>query len=85
MIIVRFELHSAIDGSVSELARLRICNDGSGTAKRRNYIGYVFRGRSKAHLDRAIVQRQTRIADFPSEDVHVWNLVARMLKAMGYG
>ena len=84
MIIVRVELHSAITGAVTELARMRICNDGSGSATHGNYSGSTFRGRDKAALDRAIVSRSAGLSDYPRQSQHIWNLVARMLQRMGY-
>lgn len=37
MIIVKIELHSAVTGQVTELGRLHITNDGTGTRERGNY------------------------------------------------
>jgi hypothetical protein len=84
MIVVRIELHSAITGRVIELGRMRICNDGSGTAASGNYTASTFRGRNAAALDRAQVQRSAGIAGYPRTALHVWNLVARALSRMGY-
>jgi hypothetical protein len=85
MIVVRVELHSANTGQKTELARMEICNDESGTLQRRNYIARVLRGRSAEQLDRRVVQRQDTLKDWPSEALHVWNLVAALLSRMGYG
>lgn len=84
MIIVRVELHSAITGKITELARLRICNDGTGNASRRHYTGVSFRGRSTSALNRHTPMRHGSVRDYPAPTLHVWNLVARMLAAMGY-
>lgn len=84
MIVVRVELHSAIDGSVTELARAIIANVG-GTEKRRNYAATVFRGRSTADLDKRVELRSCSISNWPSPTVHVWNLVATVLNKMTYG
>lgn len=83
MIVVRCELHSAIDGSVTELGRVTIANVG-GTATRGNYAGRALRGRSAAQLDRGQVEHEGRVESYPRQSLHVWNLVARMLAAMGY-
>ena len=56
MIVVKVELHSAITGQISELARMHICNIG-GTATKGDYHSAALRGRSKADLDRRIPQR----------------------------
>lgn len=84
MIIVRVELHSAITGEVSEIARMHIANDGEGTARSGNYIGRALRGRSKEALDKRLVQRTGNLKDYPRLSIHVWHLVSRMLQAMGY-
>lgn len=88
MIVVRVELWSAIDGSHREIARMRIANDGKASAAnaaRGTYNGETLVGRSTSALDRGQVQRRGRVEDYPRHDLHVWNLVARMLAAMGYG
>lgn len=84
MIVVRVELHSAITGAVTELARAHICNAGD-SGKLRDYFVRTLRGRSKAALDRGDVQRRGKVEQHPSEAVHVWHLVAKALAAMGYG
>jgi hypothetical protein len=84
MIVVRVELWSARTGERTELARMRIANDGEGSASLRNYDGATFQGRSKGMLDREHVQRRGRLERFPSQRLHVWNLVAEMLANMGY-
>lgn len=85
MIVVRVELHSAITGQVTELARAIIANDGTGTPELRHYQVMTLRGRSREALDRIVAQRTGRVRDWPSERLHVWNLVAEALKALGYG
>lgn len=84
MIVVRVELWSAVTGKKTELARMHICNDDTGTPALRNYDGTTFRGRSIEQLDRLAVSKRGRLTDFPSERLHIWNLVARMLSTMGY-
>jgi hypothetical protein len=84
MIVVRVELVSAINGRVTELARMHIANDGAGTAALSNYDGKTFIGRSTEALDRMTVSRRGRIENWPRQRFHVWNLVARMLSEMGY-
>lgn len=84
MIVVRVELWSAVTGKVTELARMHVSNVG-GTMASRNYHGEAFTGRSTEALDRHHVQREGDVASWPSQRVHVWNLVAAMLKSMRYG
>lgn len=84
MIVVRVELHSAITGKVTELARMAICNDGSGSARVGNYTGESFVGRDKDALDRRTVSKRGSVRNWRRLDFHVWNLVRRMLEDMGY-
>lgn len=83
MIVVRVELHSAVTGQIQELARMRICNEG-GSTQLGDYGVSVFRGRSHAELDRAVVQRSARFGRYPRLRLHVWNLVLCALVAAGY-
>lgn len=85
MIVVSVQLWSARDGSKTELARMHICNTDGVRQNLRNYICRVFRGRSTAQLDRQQVQREGVIKDWPSDQVHIWNLVAAALRNMDYG
>lgn len=89
MIVVRVELHSAITGETTEIARMSICNKGDGTLKRGNYVGRSIAGRGApmcghdiAHRPKHI--RQAEVLNYPRLTLHVWNLVARMLKSMKY-
>jgi hypothetical protein len=84
MIIVRVELHSAITRQVTEIARMRIWNVG-GTIEHGNYQAETFRGRSAKQLARMVRQRAAGVDNYPRLKVHVWNLVALSLAAMGYG
>lgn len=85
MLIVRVELHSAVNGRVTEIARLVIANDGTGSKTVGNYRGHAYRGRAASQLDRRVVTRTGSVRDYPRLRLHVWNLVARMLSSMGYG
>lgn len=85
MIEVSVTLHSARDGSKTELARLHICNDETGSQTLRNYFVRVLRGRSKRDLDELRVQREGQVKQWPALQVHVWNLVATALRNCGYG
>lgn len=83
MIVVRVELHSAIDGSVRELARMHISNAG-GTNTLGDYDVQTLRGRSTAELDKRIVQRRGRVLRHQRLSLHVWHLVGKALSAIGY-
>lgn len=84
MIVVRVELWSARDGSRTELARMLLCNEGSAGALR-DYSIETLVGRSTEALDRRQVNRRGRVLGHPSESVHIWNLIAKALQAVGYG
>lgn len=86
MIVVRVELWSAIDGSTTELARMVIDNVGcSPSGKIADYRVRTLRGRSKADLDRFTVQHTGRVYGHRRLALHVWHLVAKALKTVGYG
>lgn len=84
MIVVRVELHSAVTGKVTELARMLICNV-SGAGGLRDYFVETLRGRSKDSLDKRIRQRYGNVKGHASESLHVWHLVAKALREMKYG
>lgn len=84
MIVIRVELWSAITGQRTELARMHIANTGGGTAASGNYAGETFVGRSSAALDQQRVSKHGHVVGYPRQRLHVWNLVARMLRDMGY-
>lgn len=84
MIVVRVELWSAVSGQKTELARMHICNDGTSGGRLRSYDGVTFRGRSSEQLDHQTPSKRGRLENFPAVQLHVWNLVARMLGKMGY-
>ena len=81
MIVVRVELHSAITGEKTELARMIVDNVG-GNKTSGNYRCRTLRGRSSAVLDRREVQREGKVIGFPRLSQHIWNLVASSLCGM---
>lgn len=98
MLVVRVELHSAITGDVSEIARMIIANDGTGTRTTGNYWARAAKGDTKAvpqgeHAESMIPAaimhesrklRHVEVKDYPRTAKHVWNLVARVLAEMKY-
>lgn len=84
MIVVRVELHSAINGEVSEIGRAYIDNIG-GDANLGDYRVRTLNGRNTRALDRGVVQREGRVIGHPRLREHVWNLVAKALSRTGYG
>lgn len=88
MIVVRVELWGARTGRRVEIARMKIANVGPGARegdRRSAYAGETYRGRSARSLNKGVVQRRGEVGDYARHDLHVWNLVARMLASMGYG
>ena len=83
MIVVKVELHSAINGTVKELGRMIITNTG-GNLQRGNYVAKV--GRKKASGDpvslRSVYhkpQRTGTVDDYPRLSYSVWRLVSRAI------
>jgi hypothetical protein len=90
MLVIKVELHSAISGEVSEIARMVVDNIG-GTTNKGDYRVRTLRGRSRDSLEKAMLslpigaQREARVLGHPRLREHVWNLVAKALFAMNYG
>lgn len=81
MIVVRVELHSAITGKVTEIAKMRISNDGTGNGPRGNYDVATLR---KGDSDHSAPLRAGRVEGHARLSYHVWKLVARALAAVGF-
>lgn len=88
MIVVKVELHSAVNGQQTELARMMIDNVG-GDQNRGDYRCRTYRGRSEAALHSAMlnnrVTRDGEVRGHRRLALHVWHLVAKALTAMEYG
>lgn len=76
MIVVKIELHSAITSKVSELGRLEIYNDGTGTKQRGNY-GVRKIGKRGRLLGAARVENHARLSR------SIFNLIRKALEALG--
>lgn len=62
MLIVRVELHKGgMGGPVTEIARMEIINDATGTETLGNYFVSTLRGRNHGPFDQRIIQRAGRI------------------------
>lgn len=79
MIIVTITLLSARTGKSTKLAEMNICNDGTSAGRHRNYDGRALRKGSNTPF------RTGRVENHDAPGTHVWNLVAKMLKDMGFG
>lgn len=88
MLIVKVELHSAITGKKTEIARMMIDNIG-GDETRGDYRCRIYRGRDKRALTSAMLRNSTvregRVLGHRRLALHVWHLVAKALAAMDYG
>ncbi len=87
MLVVKVELHSATTGEISELGRMYIANDGTGTPKRGNYQAAVCKKGSfavpfpinpKASTAKR-ASRFARVEDYARESLPIWRLVMRAL------
>ena len=88
MIVVKVELHSAITGQQSEIARMVIDNIG-GDETRGDYRCRTYRGRDERSLTLAMLRnnttREARVHGHRRLALHVWHLVAKALIALEYG
>lgn len=85
MLIVRVELHSAITGEITEIARMHIANCGdSPTITLGIYDCITYKGRDSGALDNCLVSHEGEVLKYHRLSSHVWNLVARCLAAMNY-
>jgi len=80
MIVVKVELHSARTGEVSEIGRMLVINDGSGSLEKGNYLIRLLRRGSTSK-----VQREARVTGHARQSYSVWVLVAKALWAVGFG
>lgn len=85
MIVVRIELHSAVTGEISEIGRMYIANDGTGSRRRGNYDALVMRRGAASpptwaeKVARAV--RRSRVENYPRISLPIWELVRRALDA----
>lgn len=76
MIIIKVELHSAITGEVTEIGRMHIVNDASGTKDRGNYYAHIMR---RGTTNR--VQKTGVVTNWPRLSKSVWHLVSKALES----
>jgi hypothetical protein len=79
MIVVKVDLHSAITGKRSELARAHIYNDGTSDKPTRGHYEARFLRRGSARI-----QRMVRVENHPRLSAPVWTLLRKALEAAGY-
>ena len=79
MIVVKLELHSTLDGSVTDLGRMYISNDGTGTSEVGNYNVKIMR---KGVLNQdGNVWKYGRIERHSRKAVTVWILIVKAISA----
>lgn len=87
--MIRVSVH-LIPGGVGrpvELARMDIANQVTRTLTNENFGDYkacTYRGRDSETLDRGQVMHECTVEEWPRARFHVWNLVAKCLREMGY-
>lgn len=85
MLVVTVTLHSAVTGEVTELGRMIIANDGTGSYERGNYDAKVAR---KGVTDNRELWhkplRTARVENYPRWSYTIWELVRRALNGL-YG
>jgi len=79
MIVVKVELHSAITGRVSEIARAEICNVG-GTHEAGDYAA-DFKWRNREFGSWLGKGQRGAVKGYPRRTVNVWSLVIRALRS----
>lgn len=83
MLVVKIELHSAVTGQVSELGRMIIANDGTGTPDHGNYN--VALGRKGNTSNAAVLERPSRrgrVEKHLRKHLSVWMLVRKALDSV---
>jgi hypothetical protein len=85
MIVVKVELHSAVDGRIEELGQIVIANDGTGTDLMGSYWTRAYAPGTDLYAGglRSGVINAAEIPKHRRTDP-VWTLVGKALKAMGY-
>lgn len=76
MIVVKIELHSASTGQVSELGRVEIINDGTGTVGRGNYRVRRI-GKHRRRLG-----EEARVENHARKSRTIFNLLRKALEAL---
>lgn len=89
MLVIRVELHSAITGKITEIARMIMWNDGTGDRTTGDYKAKTVKGKQEGSMPAREIWdndplRAGEVKGYPRLRLHVWHLVARMLKAMDY-
>lgn len=74
MILIKVELHSVRTGKITELARAKLCNDGTSLNPNRGFYDCTFIGK-QSHM------RLSSVRNFPRKSYIIWRLILRALVA----
>lgn len=86
MLVVKVELHSAITGQITELYRMIIANDATGSKDVGNYE--IRTGKKGCQDNRKVYHKPSRhgvVRGHRRLTEHVWKLVAKALDSAGFG
>lgn len=79
MIVVKLELHSAIDHTITEVGRMYLTNDGTGTDEIGNYDVKIMRkGVSNSN---GAVWKYGKVVRHSRKAVTVWILIVKAISA----
>lgn len=85
MLVVKIELHSAITGQVTEIGKMIIANDGTGTREVGNYdVRLGRRGVQELSKIYHKPSRRGRVLEYRRLSKSVWELVSKALKSVGF-
>lgn len=85
MLVVKVELHNANTGEVSEIGRVVIANDDTGTLRTGNYDVKQRDGEPNNAAIWTQPDREGRVEGHSRLTEPVWSLVAKALKSVGFG
>lgn len=83
MIVVKIELQSAIDGSVSELGRMYISNDGTGNQDISSYNAKIMKKYCLRQDEQVL--RIGRVRNYKRKKYPVWILIKEAIESCYIG
>lgn len=82
MIVVKVELHSAITGKITEIGRMLIANDGTGSHRLGQYhVRLLKRGSDPEKMN---VSKTGYVLNHARLSRPVWDLVGRAINVLGF-
>ena len=80
MIVVKVELHSAIDGSTTLLGRMTLANDGKLVRENKRRSTYIAKIWQRPRF--GVITRRAKVENWPRADRTVWQLVHAALNQL---